>query len=160
MHYFLGQPYRLIVYSANNNQVRLKETGEENRLYLGVHARSCPESALYGWYRDQAKLIFTERYYYWLSQAQEKLMIAPDLTLKFAIKRLKSRWGSYSTRGRINLNLELIRCPQGCLDMIICHELCHVRELKHNKNFFNDLSCLYPDWQAQSQLLARLSMAY
>ncbi|PEQ17656.1 M48 family metallopeptidase [Piscirickettsia salmonis] len=166
VHYFLGRSYQLRVYSSRRNDLIINKNNKSQSrddkrvLYLGVHALSNPESALYQWYRQQATRVFSARYDYWLKQAQEKLIIDWELSLNVVIKRLKSRWGSYSTRGRINLNLELIRYPQRCLDMIICHELCHVRELRHNKRFFNFLTKLYPDWQEQSQLLSRLSMKY
>ncbi len=51
------------------------------------------------------------------------------------IKHQKSKWGSYSSRGNINLNLELMLLPDELIDFIILHELAHSKYLNHGKEF-------------------------
>ncbi len=51
------------------------------------------------------------------------------------IKHQKTRWGSYSAKGNINLNLELMLLPDELIDFIILHELAHSRFPNHGKEF-------------------------
>lgn len=55
---------------------------------------------------------------------------------KLFIKNLKSKWGSCSSLGNINLNLHLMRLPLHLIDYIILHELAHTKEMNHSPNFW------------------------
>jgi predicted metal-dependent hydrolase len=49
-----------------------------------------------------------------------------------------SRWGSFSSAGRITLNLALIKAPKECIDYVIMHELCHFK-VKHHGPLFRKI---------------------
>ena len=51
---------------------------------------------------------------------------------KVTIKHNATNWGSCSTRGNINLNLNIVRLPHILRDYIILHELCHLRHHDHS----------------------------
>ena len=59
-----------------------------------------------------------------------------DLNIK-AIKISNSfnYWGSCNSAGIIHLNWRLIFAPTKILKYIIVHELCHLKEFNHTKNF-------------------------
>lgn len=61
------------------------------------------------------------------------------------IKHNRSNWGSCSTRGNINLNLNLVRLPSDLRDYVILHELCHLRQMNHGAAFHNALEELCVD---------------
>lgn len=55
------------------------------------------------------------------------------------IKKLKSKWGSCSRHGNINLNLYLMTLPDHLIDYIVLHELVHTVELNHGSGFWKHL---------------------
>lgn len=59
------------------------------------------------------------------------------------IKNIKSRWGSCSKKGNINLSLHLMRIPKGLIDYVILHELAHTIEHNHSKKFWDILNSIY-----------------
>ena len=46
-----------------------------------------------------------------------------------------SNWGSCSTLGNINLNLNVVRLPKILQDYVLLHELCHLRHQDHGHAF-------------------------
>jgi predicted metal-dependent hydrolase len=61
---------------------------------------------------------------------------------KVFIKNLKSKWGSCSSTGNINLNLLLMLLPNYLIDYIILHELAHTLEHNHADGFWKLLNIL------------------
>ena len=54
---------------------------------------------------------------------------------KVTIKHNSTNWGSCSTRGNINLNLNIVRLPHPLRDYILLHELCHLKHHDHSRAF-------------------------
>ena len=61
------------------------------------------------------------------------------------IKHNVSNWGSCSSKGNINLNLNLMRLPSYLQDYVMLHELCHLRYMNHGPEFHALLESLCPD---------------
>lgn len=58
---------------------------------------------------------------------------------KVFLKRNRSNWGSCSSLGNVNLNVNLVRIPADLRDYVMLHELCHLRQLNHSKDFHDIL---------------------
>ena len=54
---------------------------------------------------------------------------------KVTIKHNSTNWGSCSTRGNINLNLNIVRLPLPLRDYVLLHEHCHLRHHDHGQAF-------------------------
>ena len=54
---------------------------------------------------------------------------------KVTIKHNATNWGSCSSKGNINLNLNIVRLPRVLQDYILLHELCHLRHQDHGHAF-------------------------
>lgn len=69
---------------------------------------------------------------------------------------MEKRWGSCTNDGLILLNPELVAAPIDCIDYVIIHELCHLKEHSHNQRFYNLLSKILPDYTKSKKKLDRL----
>jgi predicted metal-dependent hydrolase len=64
-------------------------------------------------------------------------------------RKMKSRWGSCNhTRHTIRLNTELAKKPLACLEYVIVHEMLHILEPSHNRNFYRLMNQFIPSWKA------------
>lgn len=69
-------------------------------------------------------------------------------------RRMKSRWGSCSSRGNLNFNLYLKYLPPELIEYIVFHEIAHLVEMGHNKRFWNVISRRFNDYhEMEDELL-------
>lgn len=54
----------------------------------------------------------------------------------------RKKWGSCNNLKELRFNFRLIMIPKSLIDYVICHELCHIKELNHSKEFWNLLERL------------------
>ena len=64
---------------------------------------------------------------------------------RVAIKHNATNWGSCSSKGNINLNLNIVRLPKVLQDYVLLHELCHLRHQDHGHAFHLLLEHLLTD---------------
>jgi predicted metal-dependent hydrolase len=65
---------------------------------------------------------------------------------RVSVRNQKSRWGSCSRQGTVSLNWRLIQSPDFVRDYIILHELAHLKEMNHSKQFWRQVARLCPDF--------------
>lgn len=99
------------------------------------------------WYRGQAEKLLPEQVEYY-----SKLMNIPYNKLK--IKEQKTRWGSCSSKGNINLNWRIIMAPNQVMAYVIIHELAHVKYMNHCQEFWKTVSDFLPDYKKWKKWLA------
>ena len=72
------------------------------------------------------------------------------------IKDQLTRWGSYSKRtNRVYINFRLLFAPDDILDYVILHELAHIRELNHSKDFWRLVGGAVPDFKEKRRWLRK-----
>ena len=145
--WLLGQPRRLEVKQDKSPGV---QCGDDSIVVAARDPWSLPALArqLNDWYREQAAHIFAERLLL-VCQRFPGVLAAPELRLR----RMKRRWGSCSSKGRITLNTELVKLPLTLIDYVIAHELCHLFEFNHSRRFYQLLATVMPDWKQREQML-------
>jgi len=53
----------------------------------------------------------------------------------------------------ITLNPRLVQTPTSCIDYVLIHELCHLKEHNHGKYYYQLLDQTLPDWRERRQKL-------
>lgn len=143
-----GRSYRLRLAEADGS-VRVSVEGDE--LVLASAKPLTPSqraAALNAWYARQLRERVGELLPRWLAAMHE----APLREVRF--KRMTSRWGScLPVRRIVCLNTRLVFYPEACLEEVIVHELCHLKEPSHNARFHALMSHYLPDYKARSARL-------
>lgn len=138
MHYkrFLlyGNKYKLVL-----TDVKRVETSDNFEIF--VPRKTEPDKVLKllkQWYKKIAKQILFERLTYIESKTNLK-------SASMKISDSKGRWGSCSNKGVICFNWRVIMLPPQIIDYVIVHELCHLVELNHSKNFWKLVNTFLPN---------------
>ena len=72
-----------------------------------------------------------------------------------AIRMQKTRWGSCSSAGNLNMNLRIYALPPPLMDYIVVHELAHRKVLNHSPAFWSEVAAYYPAYQSAEAELRR-----
>ncbi len=64
---------------------------------------------------------------------------------RISVKNQKTRWGSCSKKKNLNFNYRILFLPEKIADYIIVHELCHLKEFNHSRNFWNLVAQTVPN---------------
>lgn len=140
-HYVWGKEYTLQLIS---NETIKQVIVDENKhiIYLPIPKRSTIE---------KRKKILDEYY-----RLQMKIAIPPVLdkctkivgkTPKEVKIRKMKNWGNCNQNKRITLNLNLAKKDPICLEYVMIHELCHLIEFNHGKNFKKLMDRFCPNWK-------------
>jgi predicted metal-dependent hydrolase len=82
-----------------------------------------------------------------ISYMEKKLKEMRFKVNKVRFRSMKSRWGSCSAEGNISINTRLQYLPTELIEYVVFHELAHLMERKHNKNFWNIIAQEFPDYK-------------
>lgn len=147
-HYVLGEP--LILHCRDDKGVDVLLQGHPDDRSEAIEKR------VMTWYRQQARQLFRERHQLW-SARLESLGLSESSVEPRLMKR---RWGSCRSNGRITINTHLIKYPLECVDTVIVHELCHLKEFNHSKRFYQLMDTAMPGWRRWDAMLNDLSQQY
>jgi predicted metal-dependent hydrolase len=81
------------------------------------------------WLRTEARRVLTER----VAALAPALGVAP---VAISIRDQRSRWGSASRGGSLSFSWRLILAPPFVLDVVVTHELVHLRHSDHGPRFW------------------------
>ena len=71
----------------------------------------------------------------------------------FRVTTAKKRYGSCSAKNSLCFSCFLMRCPPEAVELVVVHELCHIREKNHGPRFYTLLAQHLPDWRERKKLL-------
>jgi len=147
-HLLRGAQYRLRVRRCDTSRVYLSG----DRIVLETpHAESLIHKAalLNHYYRLEAHREFPLRLQRLAPLFASEGMEVPKLVIRPMVKR----WGSYTPKGSLVLNIDLIRAPIQCIDYVIVHELAHAFEPDHGPRWRRLMDKVMPDWRDRKQQL-------
>src|ERR1017187_3125349 len=148
---YLGRRYclKVVVAADGTQQVRIR--GSYVEVIVGTRSPALVRAALTDWYRSRAKAV--------VSAQLEKLAA----TLRWVrtpppvrFQAMKVQWGSCSPAGRLTLNPHLVKAPRECIEYVLLHELCHLKEHNHSRRFYRMLDMHMPRWQQRKSRLDNL----
>jgi len=96
-----------------------------------------------------------EHYRQYRKQAQELIKAKVDYFCRkknfqynrISIRNQSTRWGSCSSDGNLNFSYKLIFLTPEEQDYIVVHELCHLEEQNHSRNFWSLVESILPEYK-------------
>lgn len=149
---YLGRRYRLKVVQADGANVHVKLRGGHLEVHSAAATPGMVRDALEAWLRARARVILAERMESLVSELRW-IQTAPPTRLQ----AMKVQWGSCSPSGRLTLNPWLVKAPRDCIDYVILHELCHLKEHNHSARFLKLLRKHMPQWRERKSRLDELA---
>jgi len=74
---------------------------------------------------------------------------------KIRIMENVTRWGSCSSQGNLAFNWRIVFAPMEVLKYLVAHEMAHLKEMNHSKNFWQLVENIYPEYQSAKLWLKR-----
>lgn len=65
----------------------------------------------------------------------------------------KSKWGMCDSQKFVYLNYKLVMLPPDIIDYVIVHELSHLIEMNHSKNFWALIEAVIPNYKKKQEIL-------
>lgn len=155
-HLFGGESLILRVRRGSRQRAQLTLSGDQLIIELADPTEARVRSGLQGWYLSRARSMFARR----LEVVQQQAPWARGRALTLALRRMKRTWGTCNSKGLIRLNTHLVKAPQSCLDYVISHELCHLKEMNHGPAFYRLQEAIWPEWQRYRQHLREQGNRY
>lgn len=144
---YLGQRYPL--YLDPNLKQRRQIIFNDHRFCLklatGSDAETIRKTLMRG-YRQLAESYLIDR----CRQLADQTGLQPA---KIQLRQYKARWGSCNARGEVQLNWLLIQAPPAVIDYVIIHELCHLRQMNHSRDFWQLVEQFNADYRQQRDWL-------
>lgn len=96
--------------------------------------------------KARARAELPEKIAYW----SEKMGVTPT---GFRVTTARKRYGSCSAKNSLCFSCFLMNCPEEAVELVVVHELCHIREKNHGPRFYALLEQYLPDWRERKNLL-------
>jgi Predicted metal-dependent hydrolase len=131
---YLGRKYPLRISYGLQNALSLKEGKFEFTIFDRKKSyNDTVKKLMFAWYQGRARRLLVKK----TKIFSESMGVSPQ---SITVKDYKSRWGACSIKGHLFFNWRIIMAPIKIIDYLVVHELCHLLEYNHSKNFWNHVS--------------------
>lgn len=141
--YYLGKSYELETRMNQKNIVELAD-----KFYVASSNAPAVKRYLTGWFRQQARKVIQQRV----------LLLSKMAGLHFntmSITDAETRWGSCSSQRNLNFNWKLVMAPMEVIDYVAAHELAHLVEMNHSRQFWETVRKMFPLYRQYRTWLRR-----
>lgn len=142
---YLGKYYKLFIVENQSEPLRFYDG-----FYLSKDVLSSAREIFIAFYKKMAYQKISERVNFY----------ATKLNLRFnkiRINNAKTRWGSCSSKGNLNFSWRLVMAPMSVIDYVVVHELVHLIEKNHGKEFWAKVRSVLPDYKERADWLKQNS---
>jgi predicted metal-dependent hydrolase len=143
----LAKTYEIIYAKRASNAVRVRPFVERVLVDGDIENEALVSRGLHRWLRQEAKRHLPLR----LRELSRELGLPYE---RCVIKGQKTRWGSCSSSGIINLNDKLLLFPPEVVRYLMVHELCHTRHLNHSRRFWALVTQFEPNYKPLDRALS------
>lgn len=137
---YLGKDYPIVMILDASSPITVSITDEKAYITLPEKKQDVLSKVIEAWYRLIAKEIFNQRVKTWATAMGVSYN-------KVFVKNQKTRWGSCSSQKNLNFNLRLVMAPVEIVDYVIIHELAHIIEMNHSKEFWKIVEEYCPEYK-------------
>mgnify|MGYP003625567267 CR=1 FL=1 len=138
---YLGRNYRLKVETGNFAPVKLRNGRLVVTVPSGTEQPHMVRNALVRWYKRQAEQKLTEK----VNRFAPLVGVEPA---GVGIRTFKSRWGSCTSKGKLEFNWQILIAPNRMVDYVVIHELCHLIRHDHSPAFWKEMSRCMPGYES------------
>jgi predicted metal-dependent hydrolase len=143
----IGREWYLEKRESALRTVAVRETAQNRLLIFGqIGNEEACIAALRRWLLRQAK----ESLIPMLEKVSERTGFQFN---RVFIKRQRTRWASCSKKRSISLNAKLLFLEKDTIEYCMTHELCHIAEMNHSKNFWSLVRLYLPNYHHQDRCL-------
>ena len=144
---YLGKEYSLqIIEDPKIMVAEVKLT--DDKLILKVRNNNSQEirSILELWYKSKADEVIRSRVRYYQKYFDKE----PS---RIKIKEQKRRWGSCTYKDELLFNWRCVMADLDALDYVVVHEMCHMVQKNHSKDYWKVVASVMPDYKVQKKYL-------
>ena len=99
--------------------------------------------------KEKARQLLTPKVAFW---SQQMGLFPTGVKITAA----RTRYGSCSGKNSLCFSCFLANAPEAAMDLVVVHELCHIRVKNHGPAFYALLERTLPDWRERKKLLGGL----
>lgn len=141
---YRGQVLKLCLRRHMHQSMSVSLEGQELAVFLphdlaDYQCLANIQDSIKAWYKVQARRVLKNK----LDEQAKRMEVAYH---DFRLKDQKTRWGSCSSRGNLNLNWRIIFAPEEVIDYLIIHELAHLTHPNHSVRFWKRVSEFMPEY--------------
>ncbi len=141
---YLGKAYQLVLKPGQKELVSVLDTA----ITVATPNQKYVKTYLTSWYKQEARRIIAARVKFYAKIA--------GLDFKsVAITSAETRWGSCSSNKTLNFNWKLVMAPLEVIDYVVTHELAHLTEMNHSRDFWETVRKMYPLYRQYRTWLRR-----
>lgn len=132
---YLGRSYRIDVLANGAGEIQFTQ-----RFLIPAALASRRKGAMREWYRARAHETILSRV------SRHAAMLGVDFN-RASIVDSRYRWGSCTVGRNVAFNWRLIKAPMFVIDYVIVHELAHLREANHTRQFWSVVRTHVPNME-------------
>jgi hypothetical protein len=139
---FLGKRYQVAQVDGLNDPYLT----DESLFIKSTNTISKKKRIILNWFLDNVENILVKR----IIELSKKMQLSFN---SVKIINSKQKWGMCDQQKNLYFNWKLLTLAPKLIDYVIIHELSHLLELNHSKDFWNIVKSILPNYETSKKLL-------